>query len=790
MTAAYDPVSERVLILAPLGRDAIIAQSLLAEASIASVIVADLEELRRGLDESAGAVLVTEEAVQRTDLADLGGWIADQPPWSDMPFLALVRNGGGPERNPHATRLSNLLGNVTFVERPFHPTTLVSVARAALRGRRRQYEARARLETLRIGQQHYRNLFENIDAGFCTIEMKFDHAGRAVDYRFIETNPAFQAQTGLHDAAGRWIRDIAPDLEQRWFDVYGRVATTGVPTRFENLAQQLGGRWFDVHAFRVDEPDRRRVAVLFNDITRRKRLELQLLKLNEGLESEVAERTAELNRVWKNSRDLLVVIGVDGVFRAVNPAWTTILGGRPDDVVGRSFLDFVCAEDAQAAQDALEQAARARDLTNFENRFRHVDGAPRWISWSTSFEGDLVYAYGREITAEKQQAAALAQAEEALRQSQKLEAVGQLTGGVAHDFNNLLTIIRSSVDFLKRPDLAEDRRVRYVDAISETTDRAAKLTGQLLAFARRQALDPQVFEVGACLSALADMLDTVTGARVKIVSVLPRVPCHVRADRSQFETALVNMAVNARDAMDGEGTLTLRLAPGAALPPIRGHGGSKQPFAAVTLSDTGVGIDPAVLSQIFEPFYTTKEVGKGTGLGLSQVFGFAKQSGGDVKVESAPGAGATFTLFLPQVEAMADAVAAPKPQARSPAGGGRHVLVVEDNLEVGRFATQTLRDLGYVTTWATNAQEALSALLRSDGQIDVVFSDVVMPGMNGVDLGREIRSRYPDLPIILASGYSDVLAHEGRAGFELLHKPYSVDALSFVLRSATARNGD
>ena len=387
---------------------------------------------------------------------------------------------------------------------------------------------------------------------------------------------------------------------------------------------------------------------------------------------------------------------------------------------------------------------------------------------------------------EQRIAAALAEREtmeETLRQSQKMEAIGQLTGGVAHDFNNLLTIIRSSVDFLRRRDLPEERRRRYIDAVGDTVDRAAKLTGQLLAFARRQALKPEVFEVGTSLRAVADLLNPIMGAPITVEVRVPDAPCHVRADLGQFETALVNMAVNARDAMEGEGRLTLMLTADRSMPAIRGHAGARGAFAAIAIADTGAGIPPGALSRIFEPFFTTKEVGRGTGLGLSQVFGFAKQSGGDVDVTSTVGGGTTFTLYLPQAAAGADPVEeAPDEITAAPRGAGRRVLVVEDNLEVGHFATQTLEDLGYVTTWAKNAAEALARLREDESAFDVVFSDVVMPGMNGVDLGREIRRLYPRLPVILASGYSHVLAEEGRHGFELLHKPYSVEQLSRVLR--------
>jgi len=386
----------------------------------------------------------------------------------------------------------------------------------------------------------------------------------------------------------------------------------------------------------------------------------------------------------------------------------------------------------------------------------------------------------------------LIETEAALRQSQKLEAVGQLTGGVAHDFNNLLTIIRSSVDFLRRPDLPEERRGRYLNAVSETVDRAAKLTGQLLAFARRQTLKPETLNVGARLHAVADLLDTVTGARIKVVTNLPETPCFVRVDASQFETALVNMAVNARDAMDGEGMLTLRLECCVPLPPVRGHAGSLGPFAAVSLSDTGSGIPPEVQARVFEPFFTTKEVGRGTGLGLSQVFGFAKQSGGDVTFESALGRGTTFTLYLPEVEAeLATSVDVGEDAGEAlpldPGGAGQRVLVVEDNVEVGRFATQILEDLGYATTWAANAEDALERLGADGARFDVVFSDVVMPGMGGIELAKLLKRRLPDLPVILASGYSHVLAQESANGFELLHKPYSADEVSRMLRKVAGR---
>ncbi|KAF1051590.1 MAG: Blue-light-activated protein [Stenotrophomonas maltophilia] len=381
----------------------------------------------------------------------------------------------------------------------------------------------------------------------------------------------------------------------------------------------------------------------------------------------------------------------------------------------------------------------------------------------------------------------LLQAEAALRQSQKLEAIGQLTGGVAHDFNNLLTIIRSSLHFLQRQDLPEERRQRYLRTVSETVERGAKLTGQLLAFARRQALSPQVFDAAERLAAITDMLDTATGARVRVTLELPEQPCYIRADLGQLETAFINMALNGRDAMGGQGALNVRLIADQTMPALRGHDAPSGRFAAISVSDSGVGIAAELLDRIFEPFFTTKATGQGTGLGLSQVFGFAKQSGGDVQVLSTPGVGTTFTLYLPQVPAEqvphADALAAAQPGK----GAQRRILVVEDNTEVGSFAAQILQDLGYQTTWVTSAEQALLAAGPRAEAFDAVFSDVVMLGMDGIALARELRQRRSGLPVVLTSGYSHALAEGEHQGFVFLPKPYSADQVAHALDQALGR---
>jgi PAS domain S-box-containing protein len=380
----------------------------------------------------------------------------------------------------------------------------------------------------------------------------------------------------------------------------------------------------------------------------------------------------------------------------------------------------------------------------------------------------------------------LVAAQDQLRQAQKMEAIGQLTGGVAHDFNNLLTIIRSSVDLLRRHEVPEDRKRRYIDAISDTADRAAKLTSQLLAFARRQALKPEVFDAPERVRIVCDMIRTVVGSRIEIVFDIACDDCFIEADIAQFETALINIAVNARDAMEGEGRLGISARAAAEVPPDAWHERVEGPHVAIAISDTGRGIPADVMAQIFEPFFTTKEIGKGTGLGLSQVYGFAKQSGGEVRVDSMPGQGTTFTLYLPR-SARPDATEheTQRRRAGAPMKPSR-ILVVEDNADVGAFATQLLAELGHRTRLAPNAQEALAAIEKGDEEFDLVFSDVVMPGMTGIELAQQLRIRRPDLRVVLTSGYSHVLAQEGRHGFELLQKPYSVESLTRILRAPPA----
>ncbi|GJE54269.1 MULTISPECIES: PAS domain-containing sensor histidine kinase [Methylobacterium] len=503
-----------------------------------------------------------------------------------------------------------------------------------------------------------------------------------------------------------------------------------------------------------------------------------------------------------------LTLSADGLILYCNRRMTEMLGLRQERLIGQPFHSFVAADDGPTLKRLLREAADGSARAELCLQAIGGTNLPANVSLSQLERDDtapLLCGVVTDLTQQKLHLHELAEAnarlraqseereqiEDALRQAQKMEAVGQLTGGIAHDFNNLLTIIKSSTDLLRRPDLAPERHRRYVDAIADTVERAARLTGQLLAFARRQSLKPETFDVNDRVHRIIEMLGTIVGARIRIERALHAVPCCIEADVSQFETALVNLAVNARDAMEGEGVLRLRVFCGAKMPAQAGQQAEAKPFVAVAVTDTGCGIPPDRIGRIFEPFFTTKEVGKGTGLGLSQVFGFAKQSGGTVGVESALGKGSTFTLYLPQVEpGTGPEQAAPSTRGiQRDSGGGRRVLVVEDNADVGAFSTQLLQDLGYATTWAARASDALLLLVEDASQFDVVFSDVVMPGMNGVEMAREIRRLYPTLPVVLTSGYSHILVEEGPQGFELLRKPYAVEDLSRVLRKITRQHG-
>ncbi|SEM11385.1 His Kinase A (phospho-acceptor) domain-containing protein [Pseudoxanthomonas sp. GM95] len=381
----------------------------------------------------------------------------------------------------------------------------------------------------------------------------------------------------------------------------------------------------------------------------------------------------------------------------------------------------------------------------------------------------------------------LMNAREQLRQAQKLEAIGQLTGGVAHDFNNLLQVITGSVELLRRDDLPAEKRTRFVEAIGGAAQRAAKLTNQLLAFSRRQTLTPEVFDLGASMRELADIVRTLAGSRIAVTVEVPDAPISVLIDRNQLDTAIINLAANARDAMKGAGALSITVQRVTQIPPLRNHPTRIGDYVAITVRDQGHGVAVEHMERIFEPFFTTKGVGEGTGLGLSQVFGFVKQSHGDIAVSSPVGEGTAFTLYLPCVDREIAKSEAPVTPVVARDSGQTRLLIVEDNASVAEFVTSALSELGYAVVLAHTGEQAVHMLGERGARFDAVFSDVVMPGINGLELGRHIRQHHPGLPVLLTSGYSDLLAKDAGHGFEVLKKPYSIEQLAQALRAATQR---
>lgn len=635
---------------------------------------------------------------------------------------------------------------------------------------------------LRESEERYRTLFEAIDAGFCIVELKFDGGGKPIDYRLVEVNPAFERQTGVGGGAGHWVSEVAPGLEQHWFDTYGRVALTGEPARFENFAEPFG-RYYDVYAFRTGDPRDHRVAILFNDITQRRAAEMALQEINSHLEQQVEERTAERDRMWEISPDLMAVLSLDGYYRRINPAWLRTLDYRPEDVVGRFATDFTHPDDLNETAAALASAQDGM-LPSYEYRFRHKDGTYRWIQWVAAPGAGEIFAIGRHVTAEKEQAEALARAEEALRQSQKMEAVGQLTGGLAHDFNNLLAGISGSLELMQTR-IAQGRSAeigRYLEGAQDAAKRAAALTHRLLAFSRRQTLDPKPTDIARLVAAMEELVVRTVGPSMELATDFPEDLWPTLVDQNQLESAVLNLCINARDAMPDGGRILVKASnlhlDAAAASQYDLAAGD---YVALSVSDRGVGMPPEVKNRVFEPFFTTKPIGVGTGLGLSMVFGFAKQSGGQVRVHSHVGEGTSVTILLPRhgtgeaEQSIRDAV------TQQPDPGTGTVLVIDDEELVRSLMAETLHDRGYRVLEAADGPSGMR-ILRGKGAIDLLITDVGLPnGMNGrqiADAGLKLR---PDLKVLFVTGYADaaVLQHGHlEPAMQVLTKPFSMEVMA------------
>jgi PAS domain S-box-containing protein len=520
-----------------------------------------------------------------------------------------------------------------------------------------------------------------------------------------------------------------------------------------------------------------------------------LLDLNETLEAQVAQRTRERDRIWRVSEDLLGVSNFDGYFTGVNPAWTATLGWTEDEIRRMHVNELRHPDDQAIGEAGRARLAEGVPTVRMENRFRHKDGSWRWISWTMSAENQLIYVIGRDVTAERESAEALRRAEDQLRQAQKMEAIGQLTGGIAHDFNNLLTGILGSLEMI-RLRIAQARPAeveRYIEAGTTSAKRAAALTHRLLAFARRQPLDPRPLDVGRLVRSMEDLVRRTIGEAIRMELVASEDLWLTFCDRNQLETALLNLVINARDAMPNGGELRIatRNAPvDGALAPMLGL--APADYVNLSVTDTGAGMSPEVMARAFNPFFTTKPLGQGTGLGLSMVYGFAKQSNGHVRIDSAPDEGTRVELYLPRHRGgeldTDEAEGRPAGVDTAQGAGFRgNVLVVEDEPAVRDLVLDVLRELGCVAIEAKDGPSALG-MLQSVEHIDLIITDVGLPGMNGRRLAEAARALRPQLKILFITGYAeDAAAASGflEPGMAMVTKPFAIEALAERIKAMT-----
>ncbi len=511
------------------------------------------------------------------------------------------------------------------------------------------------------------------------------------------------------------------------------------------------------------------------DITATKRSESQLRLLTETLEVRVAARTQERDRVWNLSRDLLHVIGPDGLYRAANPAWKTLLGYDEADLIGAEAGSFVHPDDYRAAMDRFAILQRGEPMSDFDCRMRAKDESYLWINWTVMPEDDAIYAIGRDVTQRKM-------LEEQLRQSQKMEAVGQLTGGLAHDFNNMLTGILGGIDMVRRR-LAEGRLTdvdRFLDAAMQSGQRAAALTHRLLAFSRRQTLDNRPLDVGTLANSMADLLQRTLGEQVSLTIDMAADLWPAVADDNQLESAILNLAINARDAMPDGGGLAIigrnvHLTARELADSDRAEAGD---YVEIQVADTGTGMPAEVLAKVFDPFYTTKPLGQGTGLGLSMIYGFVQQSRGHVVIDSEEGRGTTIRLFLPRHIGVLDDVVVSN-DVSAPTGTGETVLVIEDDAAVRLLVMQVLEELGYQAIETADGRQAVP-VLESSRHLDLLISDVGLPGLNGRQLAEIAREQRPGLPILFMTGYARQAADQAEfldGGMEIISKPFDIEQL-------------
>ena len=507
------------------------------------------------------------------------------------------------------------------------------------------------------------------------------------------------------------------------------------------------------------------------------------------LQLQVAERTAERDRMWRHATDVMLVTTLDGWITAANPAFTRLLGWDEAEIIGTSIHKIVHPDDAQSSIAEMDSLAQGHSTFKFENRTLRKGGGHAILSWTAVPDEGFIHAVGRDMTAERAAAEEMRRTSLKLQQAQKMEAIGKLTGGVAHDFNNLLQVISGNLQLLAADVADMPRAQRRVEQALAGVTRGAKLASYLLAFGRRQALDPRVVRIGRFIAGMEDMLRRSLGEEIEVETVISGGLWNTLVDTAQVENAVLNLCINARDAMDGVGKLTIEV--GNAM--LDDHYARNHPelspgqYVMIAVSDTGTGMSPEIMAQAFDPFFSTKPEGKGSGLGLSMVYGFVRQSGGHVQIYSEPGCGTTVKLYLPRSTDIEDAPA--PPETRAVVGGQETILVAEDDEGVRATVVEMLGELGYRVLKASDAASALS-IIDSGMPIDLLFTDVVMPGpLRSPELARKARDRLPGIAVLFTSGYTEnAIVHGGRldAGVDLLGKPYTREALARKVRHVLA----
>jgi PAS domain S-box-containing protein len=605
-------------------------------------------------------------------------------------------------------------------------------------------------------------------------------------HRFVLTNPAYHQLIGHRNVIGLTVREAVPELEgQGFFKLLDNVFATGEPFVGKDvkiiLQRTPGGIDETRHLDFVYQPikdESGHVTSIFVeglDVTERRATEQALRELNANLEKRVIERAQARGRTWVLSPDLLGALNSKGYFETSNPAWRTILGWSEDEVASMSIFELLHPDDVEHTRAGFELTLVGQPAIRFVNRYRCKDGSYRYISWVGIQEDGYVYCTGRDITAEREAEIELSKAQEALRQAQKVEAIGQLTGGIAHDFNNLLTGIIGSLALVRRRMATNnpDDIPRLMDAASAAALRAAALTHRLLTFGRRQSLDIRPNDVNRLVIGVEDLLRRTMGERIEMVCKLSDDLWTASTDANQLESALLNLAINARDAMPDGGRLTIETANVQLDQAYASLHEDVQPgeYVTVSVSDTGIGMPPEVLEKALDPFFTTKPIG------LSVIYGFTKQSRGHLRIYSEVGQGTTVRLYLPR--ALQDAIDLKPVAIETPRGHGETILVVEDDATVRSIISDVLRDLGYHVLTAADARFAIP-LLQSQEAIDLLISDVILPHVNGRKLAETARTLRPALKVLFVSGYSEDAIVRGdliEAGMDMLTKPFALDTL-------------